>query len=108
MFESISNMFGNVKSFFVGAYHNIADTVKGIVTPVYDTAKSVVTTLHDDVVGYAKGVKDVATTAINETSGVIKHGETAISGAVENIGKSLTMPLIIGAVAIAGVMFLKK
>jgi len=78
-FDGVSSFFGNVKDFFVQG--------------VTDVGKNVVVTLHDDVVGYAKGVKEVAQGAINKGGDVIQHGEDTIGG----IAKSFSWPLTIVA-----------
>ena len=63
-----------------------------------ETGKQVVTTLHDDVVGYAKGVKDVATGIVNKTGDVVTHAEDTVG----DVGKAFSWPLTIGAVVLGG------
>jgi hypothetical protein len=110
MFESVGNFFDSVGSFFRSGYDTVKDFVggaydsaKGAVSGVYDTGKTIVVTLHDDVVSYAKGVKDVATSTIKEGGSVIRHGEDTIEG----IGKSFAFPLAIAA-GVVGFAYLNK
>ena len=95
-FDSIGNFFQNTKDFFIGVKDRIVDTVsnvwnggKQVVSGVIDTGKTVVVTLHEDLVGYAKGVKEVAQGAINKGGDVIQHGEDTLGG----IAKSFSWPL---------------
>lgn len=108
MFEIFSNFFGGVKKFFT---QTIPDTISGvinkgkeIVSGVVDTGKKVVTTLHDDVTNYAKGVKEVAQGVTNSAENIVKHGEDTVG----DLGKSFAWPLTIGAVALGGILLVKK
>ncbi len=92
-FDGVSSFFGNVKDFFVQGVTDVWNKGKEIVGGVIDTGKNVVVTLHEDVVGYAKGVKEVAQGAINKGGDVIQHGEDTIGG----IAKSFSWPLTIVA-----------
>lgn len=95
-FDGVKSFFGNVGTFFGNVKDKIVDTVsnvwnggKQVVSGVIDTGKTVVVTLHEDLVGYAKGVKEVAQGAINKGGDVIQHGEDTLGG----IAKSFSWPL---------------
>lgn len=110
-FDSVGSLFGNVKDFFVGVKDKAVEVASGvwnkgkeIVSGVVDTGKAVVTTLHDDVVGYARGVKEVAQGAINKTGDVIVQGENVIG----DVGKSFSWPLTIVGGGLAVYLLTKK
>ena len=104
MFESISNFFGNVKTFFVDAYDTVVDKVSTVYHGVVDTGKEVVGTIHQDIRDYVQGVGNITNSAINKGADTIVHAEDTIG----DIGKSFSWPLTIGAAAIAGIYLLKK
>lgn len=110
-FDSIGNFFQNTKDFFIGVKDRIVDTVSGvwnkgkeIVSGVIDTGKNVVVTLHDDVRDYAKGVGNIAQSAINKGGEVIVHGEDTIG----DIGKSFSWPLVLAGAGVGLYMLNKK
>lgn len=98
-FDRVDSFFSNVKDFFVSYWNKGKEVVSGVI----DTGKTVVVTLHDDVLGYAKGIKDVAMNVVNKGGDVIQHGEDTLG----DVAKSFSWPLILVGGA-AGLYLLNK
>lgn len=126
MFETFTNFFGNVKSFFQRGYdwvaeqaHDVKEYVVGgaktifatpgnIVKTVYTDAKSVVTGLNEDINKVLDRGTHTIDNLVNRGGEVIKSGQQVIGSTVSNTAQSLSMPLVIGGLALFGILVLKK
>jgi phage-related protein len=93
------------------AWDWVSGTVKGIVTTVHDDVKGAVSTLHDDVKGLVGGVSTLVVKTEDTLAGTVKEVAQDAKSLGSNVSHDLSAmswPLVIGAVAIAGVLLLKK
>jgi phage-related protein len=123
-FENIEGFFtSSVPNFFTNtipaaansAYDKVAGVVNSgidfvsnsIVSPVKETVTNVVNTLYNDSKAYVSGVKDVADTLIKEVGTLGANVVDTAGETVSNLGSSLSMPLVMGALAVGAFVLMK-
>jgi phage-related protein len=107
MFESIRNLFGGVRDFFVGAYEKVRDTVTGAYEKVTGTVSNVVGTVYGDIKSGVQGAGNIVNNVVTAGKDVIEHGQNVIGGTIQSVGQSFSWPLALAGGAVA-IYFLSK
>lgn len=100
-----------IKDSWNGVKHGVSNLTTNLIsgaTAVYNEGKSAVTALHTDIkdLAYlgAKTVEKEWNTVETIGTRLIDKG----SSTIESLGQSLSLPLVIGAALLGGILLLKK
>ena len=113
--NAVTSVFNGGKAIVQGGIDKVStvvqtlhDDIKGAVSTVHQDAVNTVSTLNKDVVGYTKDVKDTIDKTVGKAENVIIKTEETVGGTIDSLGKSLTLPLLIGGGALVALLVLKK
>lgn len=105
--------FSNVGNFFKKAGNSIAHTVKSVVKSrefqsVVNTAKGAVSAVYNDAKGLLKSGQDNVGKLIDKTANLSDKIVDKASDTVLGVSSNLSMPLVIGGMAVLAILLLKK
>ena len=75
---------------------------------MYSDAKDLIKGVDNDLNRVLDRGSGVINKVVDKTADVINNGQTVIGGTVSNLGQSLSNPLMIGGLAIAAILLIKK
>lgn len=118
-FDSVSNFFGGVKTFFQNGYNTVSGAVHSVYDKITDTGVNIVKTVHTDVSDVFTGAKNIITHTVDTTKDVVNrvvdtgktivtHGQDTLGNTISNTASSLSFPLVIGAGLVGYLMLNKK
>lgn len=126
MFESISNFFGQAKSFFSHGYdvvhdavigagesisktvHSVVDTPVSVVKTVYGDAKKVVSNIGNTIAHIVDRSQDSVDKVIGGGERVLTNAQNVIGDTTKGLGQSLSMPLVLGGLGALFLIMQKK
>ena len=121
-FSSIGNFFTqDIPNFFTNDIPNfVTNTIpnkigdvfhtvdQSVFTPIKNTVGSIISTVHQDAVDIRKDVKDTVNNVIGAYENTAGKGLDTLAGVGNNLGNSLSMPLLVVGAAIGALVLLKK
>lgn len=104
-FKSLGNKINyGVRKYILSPAKSAAASIKAGATTVLNTAKSAVSTLHQDARDLIGGAGNLIKRGQDTVGNLINKGADTITG----LGKSLSMPLMIGVGVLGAIFLLNK
>jgi hypothetical protein len=107
-FDSIKSGWNSFTNTISSGASAIANKVESGVSAVFNAGVNLTNKVVDGGFNFMKGQQQIVGKFIDKGGDVILKGEDVVGNTVSNVASSLSLPLMIGAGLLGGILLLKK